>query len=300
MNIFNDDSNFTYLLNVMGQKVKTNDKEQQVLISNFKEKIIDYKKIKTIVPINTGDIIQYQNSNWLIISEVSQTNSIYKATMRKTHHSLKFHVKGNKIFETPMIVDIRNQSIDEGRIISLVDGKIELLIKDTLDHRKLGYSNRFILMGIAWEVEGITRELTGLIHLYCKKTEFNPLDKRDLEIAYNEKLNDNIPTTPTDPVPIVNYFIYGGDTINFGATRTYKVYDMNNQTPTGKTFSFTLETSDKNSAISVNELFSSSVIVDATSIKLVANNDSVRGYLNIIAKCNEDVSIILKKLGLKD
>jgi hypothetical protein len=296
MNIFNDDSNFLYLLNAMGQKVKINDNAVQAIVSNIKDKIIDYKKIKTIIQFNTGDTIEYQGINWVVISEVSKTNTIYKATIRKSHHVLKFYVFGERIFETPTIVTISGQSIQEGKIISTLDGKIELLIKDIPAHRKITYLNRFILMGIAWDIEAYTRETTGLIHIFAKKGYVLAEDDMSSEIAYNETYNMDIPEEP--PVILTPYSIIAAgetpsiDTINLEAQRTFKVIDNNTNLDPAEVFVFTLEKAIEINDIEPNALITLIDNIANTSCRLKANA-KVKGYFYLVATRE---NIIIKKL----
>jgi hypothetical protein len=297
MNMFDDDSNFIYILKMMGQKIIINGKEEQALISNGKDKVIDYKKIKTIVPFNTGDLIQYQGSNWLVIGEVSKTNTIYKATMRKAHHTLKFYVKGEKIFETPTIAEVSTQSIQDGKVMSTIDGKIELFIRDITAHRKIIYNNRLILMGIAWEIEGHTREVQGLIHLYCKKNQFVTEDNKALEIAFNETYNTDI-SEETPPVVLTPYSIVAVgqtpsiETINLEAQRTFLVIDNNTKLEPTKVFIFTLEKAIEKNNIDPSVLITLIDNVTGTSCRLKANT-KVKGYFYLVATCGD---IIIKKL----
>jgi hypothetical protein len=182
MNMFDDDSNFIYILRMMGQKVKINGKEEQVLISNYRDRKIDYKKIKAIVPFHTGDLIEYQGSNWLIIGEVSKTNTIYKATMQKANRTVKMYID-NTLRELPSIIETSTQTINTGNTISIVEGNIKVTIQDNSITNKIDYLDQFIKMGAKWQVNGFTSELVGVKYLYCSKISFSEEDDKENEIA---------------------------------------------------------------------------------------------------------------------
>ncbi|MBU3142210.1 hypothetical protein [Clostridium sp. CF012] len=277
--------------------IKVNDIDKKALIQEDADKVIDYKTIISNFVINTGDLIQYQGANWLVIGEVSKTNTIYKAAVRKAHHILKFYVKGEKIFETPTIVEISSQSINEGKIISTIDGKIELFIRDIAAHRKITYNNRLILMGISWEIEGYTREVQGLIHLYCKKGQFVTEDNKALEIAFNKTYNTDIPEE-TPPAVLTPYSIIAAgeapsiETINLEAKRTFKVIDNNTNAEPTKVFVFTLEKAIEKNDVDTSVLITLIDNITNTSCRLTVNT-KVKGYFYLVATCGD---IIIKKL----
>ncbi|MBW9145757.1 hypothetical protein KTC92_02545 [Clostridium sp. CM027] len=274
--------------------IKVNDIDKKALIQEDADKVIDYKTIISDFVINTGDLIQYQDDDWLIIGEVSKTDTIYKATMRKAQHTLKFYVKGERVFEAPTIVEISTQSINEGKIISTIDGKIELSIRDIAPHRKITYNNRLILMGIPWEIEGYTRETHGLIQLYCKKGQFITDDDKALEIAFNDTCNTDIPEDPeSPPVVLIPYSITPlVDTITLEAKRTFKVIDNNTNLEPVKVFTFTLEKAIEKNNIDPNVLITLIDNITSTSCRLVTNT-KVKGYFYFVATCGD---IIIKKL----
>ncbi|MBZ9623880.1 hypothetical protein G9F71_013590 [Clostridium sp. FP2] len=291
MNLFDDDSNFLYILKNMGVKVKINGTEEQMLISNYKDKIIDYKKIKGIIKLNSGDLISYQNNNWLIIGEVSQSGTIYKATMRKCNHVLKFYVLSLKTFETPCILEVSNQSSNEGKYFTTANGKIELYIRDIPDHRKITYGGRFILMGSAFEIEGLTREIPGIIHLYCKKVLFVAEDKKSEEIAFNKTYNtEDVPDIPIPPVPQNDLIIKGEDKVVYNRATTYTVLNADKTPITDKTFTFSLE----------NNIVDTIVLATiksftGTTVTLLGNNKTKKGIFDLKCVCNEDNTIIVIK-----
>ncbi|MBW9157803.1 hypothetical protein [Clostridium tagluense] len=286
MNLFDDDSNFLYILKNMGVKVKINGTEEQMLISNYKDKIIDYKKIKGIVKLNCGDLISYQNRNWLVIGEVSQNGTIYKATMRKCNHILKFYVMSLKIFEVPCILEVSGQSINEGKYFTTANGKIELYIRDIPDHRKLTYNNRFILMGSAFEIEGLTREIPGIIHLYCRNILSMAQDDLVNEIAYNPP---SIPNIPIPPIPQNNLIVKGEDKVVYNRATTYTVLNAD-KTPTDKTFTFSLE----NNIVDAIVLATIKSFTD-TTVTLLGNNKTKKGVFDLKCVCNEDNTITVIK-----
>ncbi|MBZ9688387.1 hypothetical protein G9F72_018825 [Clostridium estertheticum] len=220
MNIFNDDSNFVYLLNAMGQKIVINNIEVQALISNQKDKTIDYKKIKTIVPYNTGDIVEFQGYKWIIISEVVKTNTIYKAIMRKCNNLLRYKAKVDgidRVISINSIIDKGTLSIAEGKYISTIGNELSCQVGysqlNIIKAVPLGF--RFILNGTLWSVLGIdnissvVNEEQGVIIIKLKSDVSGVDDNFTTGLAFNS-------VTPVITTPIGNNF-----TIELPTTITY-------------------------------------------------------------------------------
>jgi len=308
MNIFNDDSNFVYLLNQMGQKVNINGIEVQALISNQKDKTIDYKKIKTIVEFKTGDYVQFQDHNWIIVSEVSKTNTIYKAFMRKCTNTLKYKavVDGvNTIIEIPTFIDVGTATIDSNEYFNLADNEIVCNVGYSMINKvkyitEYGSPTRFILNGRAFKtvyVNNITSVVTGEQGIIIIKLESDTIKSEDTDdIAYNPP-NAVIITPPviissyqivTSTVTTSNY-----DYILNSGLRTQKIYNVD-MTPItdGTAFIFSLEQSDLNPTVSPTQLVTLMDNITATTVRLTASS-TYKGYFYLVATKGD---VITKRL----
>ncbi|MBZ9616802.1 hypothetical protein [Clostridium estertheticum] len=163
MNIFNDDSNFVYLLNAMGKKVLINGVEIQALISNQKDKVLDTKKIKTVIKFKTGDVVTYQGYSWLITSEVSKTNTIYKGYMRKCNNTLRYKASVDgvvTIISIPTIIDNGTVSVAEGKYINVADNTLACSVGYSMIDKiqyitEFNSATRFQINGRMWKTSGI-------------------------------------------------------------------------------------------------------------------------------------------------
>lgn len=256
------------------ENIKINNIDKSLIIEDDCDKRIDYKTVISNDILNTGDMVEYNNQKWLIIGEVSQNGTIYKATMRKCHHILKFYVN-NRLCETPSIVEISPQTIQTGQIISTADGKIELFIQDTIDNRNLTYSSRFLMMGSPWKIEGTTRELTGLIHIFVTKGIFNEFDNKDLEIAdyykYNVKHSYVMNIVNTD-------FSYNiGETTQLDVNVTDNAIVVNNPSLTYSSLNPSIATVSTTGLITSINQGSTTIVVTFTD----ANNTIITKEINI-------------------
>lgn len=211
MNIFNDDSNFTYLLNTMGEKIKINGKEEQSLLSNYKDKIIDYKKIKTIVPFNAGDLVEYQDKNWIIISEVTKNNTIFKATMRKCRE-----IKHNNQLINGL-VDSRVFDVIQEKYITLVDNEILITLSDK-NYIKLNDILEFNKK--AYKVIGIDDTKEGLLTLRCEYDATNTH-------FYSIELNATSTTIRQGETYQINTVVKDGEFLVENSTLIYNIADTN-------------------------------------------------------------------------
>jgi len=178
------DTDFQYLLDSIGQDVSINSSTSKALITNTNvEQYYDDKYISTLTSIKRGDIVDYDNQNWLIVSEVNGKRfNKYKGIMRVLEYDVNFNFSGD-IKTFPTSIDSKTFDIEQGKYISLPDGKILVTLQENIETLKIELDQRFIKMGSAWKVTGINRTHKGLIILSCDLDIFNVNDNRELEIA---------------------------------------------------------------------------------------------------------------------
>lgn len=197
----NNTDDFTYLINSIGQDVFINKQPVKVLITNTDlHRVYDERKITTLHNLQTGDLIHYNNRDWLIHNEVNgQRYGKYKALIRACDYSIKFNFGGN-IKEFPSCVDGKFFDLDTNRYINLSADQIMVTMQENEDTLQVKLENRFIKMGSAWKVTGINRTIVGLITFTCAKDVFNENDDKENEIADGKKYYVRI--TNTKPIEI--------------------------------------------------------------------------------------------------
>ena len=183
-------TDFQYLLDSIGQDVLVNNYTIKALITNTEvEQYFDDKYISTLTAIKRGDMINYDNINWLILSEVNGKRiNKYKGIMRRCNYVVDLPIGsesvitgydglGRPIYETvtidipvDCIVENENLSVTSTGSLNLPSGKINLTIQENENTNQVTISQTFDLMGINWTITGIDKTQVGLLILQCEKT----------------------------------------------------------------------------------------------------------------------------------
>jgi len=171
LNIFDFPNNdYLYLLSMAGDDIYINNDTmpKKALINNLPvNRQADIRTIATKEEIKRGDLINWDNEYWLIISEIGHKRySYYKGIIQKCNYNIKFNFQGT-IKQFPAIVDSRIFDIETNQYLSIPAGKIVVTIQDNADSTNIALNQRFIKMKQAWKVTGIDRTKNGLLMLWC-------------------------------------------------------------------------------------------------------------------------------------
>lgn len=174
---------------------------QNVIINNdVADKLIVYDKysasqtLKTIIAkikiINYGDIVQLEDESiYLITKRESQNAIIEKWISTKCNIVLKWVDGEGVVQSSPTIFEYNAKSnfgIEEGRVMSLPDGRRQLILPKNETTMKIAKrEKRFIIGGSAFKVtESDYVSDDGLIYLSLSSDQINPsIDSQELEIA---------------------------------------------------------------------------------------------------------------------
>jgi uncharacterized protein YjdB len=204
MNLFNVDNDINYLLLTMGKPILINGNPATAIVgySNIKE--YEEKKIITKAEIKRGDLLYFNNHNYLITNEINdkRQDSYYKGYARSCNYNIKFNFNGD-VKEFPTIISTEVLGTTADARIPLLDGQIRVSLQDNEDSKKISIGQRFLTMGYAFEVEGKDLSSVGLVTLNCSVTEKNPAtDDLENEIVdrwlYETKHNYTLETTNTN------------------------------------------------------------------------------------------------------
>lgn len=185
--------------------IKINGVDRSVIIQDgYMKDNIDYKTIITENQLNTGDLITYQSQKWLVISEVSQNNTIYKATIRKCRE-LKY--KNTTIYG---LVDSVTFDITDTKYFSLVDNEILITISDK---NKIKLDETIEFQGQIYKVKAINNTIENTLILRCQfyqNTHSYELKLNTSNITIQEGQTYQIEATPIidsqiDSAAIVEY-----------------------------------------------------------------------------------------------
>jgi len=187
VNIFDFPNNdYLYLLSMAGDDIYINNDTmpKKALINNLPvNRQADIRTIATTTEIKRGDLINWDNEYWLIISEIGQKRySYYKGIIQKCNYNIKFNFQGT-IKEFPAIVDSKVFDVETNQFFSVPAGKIVVTMQNNENSENITIGQRFIKMKTAWEVTGIDRTKNGLIILHCDLDMIDLSDDLENEIA---------------------------------------------------------------------------------------------------------------------
>ncbi|MBP2032703.1 hypothetical protein J2Z42_001377 [Clostridium algifaecis] len=212
-----------FLLYEKGTDIIYNGICKRVLIKDS-DSIINYeddKQLYTDFSINTGDLIQYKNSNWFVISQIDKHEKTYRSRIRKVEQSFKM-ILDNKLYTFPAIFEPANQSVQTSSVINVWSGNLKVILQDTDLSKKIDVNLEFIKMGAKWKVDGYTTEHLGLRTLYCEKGQFGTNDDQVNEIA------------DIDLLAHYNLIIANGSFIQMGVNQTLQLNAIATVTIGGK------------------------------------------------------------------
>lgn len=187
LNIFDFPQNdYLYLLSMAGDDIYINNDTmpKKALINNLPvNRQADIRTISTTAQIKRGDLINWFNENWLIISEIGHKRySYYKGIIQKCNYNIKFNFQGT-IKEFPAIVDSKVFDVETNQFFSVPAGKIVVTMQSNENSENITIGQRFIKMKTAWEVTGIDRTNNGLLMLWCDLDATDSSDDLENEIA---------------------------------------------------------------------------------------------------------------------
>lgn len=187
MNLFDFPNNdYLYLLSMAGDDIYINNDTmpKKALINNLPvNRQADIRTIATKEEIKRGDLINWDNEYWLIISEIGHKRyTYYKGIIQRCNYNIKFNFEGT-IKQFPAIVDSRVFDVETNQYLSIPAGKIVVTMQSNVDSENINIGQRFIKMKQAWKVTGIDRTKNGLLMLYCDLDIIISSDDLENEIA---------------------------------------------------------------------------------------------------------------------
>ena len=91
--------------------------------------------IDTIV--NTGSIVEWEGSKWIIVSNIDNLQAYKTASMIKCNNTLQFYSSTSTLHSIPCIISKGSISLDEQKIISTLDSEIAVQISNTSITRQI-------------------------------------------------------------------------------------------------------------------------------------------------------------------
>lgn len=179
MNLFQfPNSDMDFIFAEQNKPIKINGINGNAILNIPKNYII------TLLQVNTGDLIEFNNKKYLVTSENNEIryDKYFKSKIEYCNYSIKFKIQG-EIKQFDAIIDSKTFDIQSNQYIELPSGKIIVKIQDNADTENIILGNRFIKMGNAWKITGIDKTTKGIISLICDLDQFNTSDDVQNEIA---------------------------------------------------------------------------------------------------------------------
>ena len=195
------DEMIDFFLYEKGEGIRINGIEQRALIIDAVNKLTFYddKIIRCQCQILTGDIVEYNNLKYLVISQIDKEVNSFRARIRKCSYRIAFNWSGNiKWFEC--IEESKVFDVSTGTYISIASGNIFITVQYNSDTRNIALNQRFYVTNQPFKVTGIDKSQEGLIKFNCAldvidttndDVENNIVDRWRYETAHTYTLTIN-------------------------------------------------------------------------------------------------------------
>jgi len=119
-----------------GKSVIIDNTTTQVIIQSHLNPLNEGKYDKKIhIPVdtivNTGSIVEWEGSKWIIVSNIDNLQAYKTASMIKCNNTLQFYSSTSTLHSIPCIISKGSISLDEQKIISTLDSEIAIQISNT-------------------------------------------------------------------------------------------------------------------------------------------------------------------------
>ncbi|UOR12193.1 hypothetical protein [Halobacillus amylolyticus] len=177
---------FTDLLNEFGKDITLNEETETrkaVISSKNVNEDFDDRLIHTDFPIDRGDMIKWNNSDWIVISQVAAKRDFeYKGLIRKANWTIELVVQegkkeivgydalGRPIYETtdpivedyPVIVEWETFNI-EGTQIRISDSEISIIAVNNEITQKVALADTYTIANKTYTIDNINQLKKGLL-----------------------------------------------------------------------------------------------------------------------------------------
>ncbi|MEK3877153.1 Ig-like domain-containing protein [Paenibacillus sp. FSL M7-0420] len=173
----NDTADFEFIQSQIGTDVYINRSATptRVVITNTNlEQNYDDKKITSLTPIHRGDIVVYEGNKYMLISEInSERYNKYKGIIRRLPQTIIVN-SSCRFIHVDCYITVGDLGVTSGKVISVVDGSINVFTNNYYKDLGLEIGNRFFVDGQMFKITGIdTFSQKGIANLSCEKDLIN-------------------------------------------------------------------------------------------------------------------------------
>ncbi|MBV4418256.1 Ig-like domain-containing protein [Clostridium tyrobutyricum] len=190
---------YNLALKHMGKTCIVNNDENNMIEGIFKEiddrdTSKDEKYFITVEDLKQGDIISYNNINYMIITRNENINDVYDLyTIEKCNYNINFAID-NVIFPEVSIITNKSIDLETEQWVILPANKILITVQANSITNNIKVADRFIKFKQAWIVEGVDYTKNGILELQAKQDT----------IQSGDDLVNEIPTGAATYNPIVS------------------------------------------------------------------------------------------------
>ena len=162
--------------------------EENEIIKNPNKKRVICKPDETII---VGDIIEFDNSNWICTENDTTSEICDIGIISKSNNTLLFYPSqsnenpiSNDLIEIPCIVGKGNINLDTNKFLSIPADENLIICPNNSNSSYINENTRFILSGSAYVVQGIDNiSNVGLLNIRVKQDQISADDNLELGIA---------------------------------------------------------------------------------------------------------------------
>lgn len=177
-----DVEDFNYMLKELGTSVLINDVQQTAIITNLDIPSNDTRNLATLSPIQTGDWVKYNDSDWLVMTDGEKRYNKYCVLIQKSSYRIAFpgETTGTYIW-LPVIIQQRKNARDDQGYFVFPDDEIIVTVSESDESSQIATDDEFVKWGVGWKVESRDRATKGLINLYCVRRLLNTGETEPVE-----------------------------------------------------------------------------------------------------------------------
>lgn len=188
-------NDFSIILELSGQEIYRNGQPERAVITNGSYmKSYEEKNLSTIIQIQKGDLINYDNRFWYVTSQSQHRRECWKAFMRPIEHDIIFNLSSTTrkpskfLLKMPAIVSQTsdyNMRSSKTSLITTVDSEIHLFVQhnDATECILELLNHRIIFGKRAWKIAGISTVEKGFLDITCELVPSQSTDNLEVGVS---------------------------------------------------------------------------------------------------------------------
>jgi|GEM_PF-3050328 len=259
-------------LNMPKQAIKINGVDSDGIINEIKDREVgkDAKYLFALKDVvSQGDIIEYQGVKYIVILKEQPIQNVYdRCIIQAVNYKLNFIIDGI-VQSVDAIIKVDGVSFDWDAFISIVDGRIRVIIPHTMGIME---GNRVIALRNTWLCTMVDTSNDGLMALTFAKDTIRAADDMVNEIPDTDTIITPEPE-PDPPAEGYTIVLVGDATINQYATKVYTATVSDSTGVVSKACTFTLSNTNAeivevtDSTVKLKGLIKGDLILTATMVE---------------------------------